>query len=443
MKKTLLAVICCAALTPVLSYAARSATCSPVTFGGKGDGKTLNTQAIQRALQQCHDLGGGTVSLTPGIWLSGPLQLLSNTTLDIPKGAVLQASNQEGKFVPAFIGHPAKVNEAFIFASHASHVNLTGGGTLNGDGEQTWWPDALAMRAQVRSGNKKAFTDRFPGIPVANGFPRPWFVEFNDVTQGRIDGLHLTNSPMWNIVIRNSANIAIHKVIITNPVTSPNTDGIDIVSSHDVTVSHADIRTGDDNIAIKSGLVPGSAAPASNITVSDSVMRDGHGISVGSETANGIGKVTVQRITFLKTENGIRIKSARDRGNQIGPLVASQLTMTNVATPILVTDSYGGQSGAQGHQEIAPIASAPQTATTPKIDGVQITELKATGAQTAMILSGLPESIVNGIRFDKIQIESQTGILARYVNGDLRRVRVMAANGKPLEKGPAVSLEMR
>ncbi|WP_226570360.1 glycoside hydrolase family 28 protein [Mangrovibacter yixingensis] len=443
MKKTLLAALCCAALSPVLSYAARPVTCSPVTFGGKGDGKTLNTQAIQQALQQCHDLGGGTVSLTPGIWLSGPLQLLSNTTLSVPKGAVLQASNQEGKFISAFIGRPAKANEAFIFASHASHVGLTGGGTLNGDGERTWWPDALAMRAKVRSGDKKAFTDRFPGIPVANGFPRPWFVEFNDVKQGRVDNLSLTNSPMWNIVIRNSADIAIHHVTITNPVTSPNTDGIDIVSSRNVTVSHADIHTGDDNIAIKSGLQPGTAGPSSNITVKDSVMRDGHGISVGSETANGIGKVTVQHITFLNTENGIRIKSARDRGNHIGPLVASHLTMTDVATPILVTDSYGGQSGALGHQEIAAITSAQVTATTPKIDGIQITDLKATGAHTAMILSGLPESVIEGVRFNNIHIASQTGILARYVNGDMRRVQVVASNGKSLEKGPAVSLEMR
>ncbi|MEN3754205.1 hypothetical protein ABC733_20815 [Mangrovibacter sp. SLW1] len=117
--------------------------------------------------------------------------------------------------------------------------------------------------------------------------------------------------------------------------------------------------------------------------------------------------------------------------------------MTDVATPILVTDSYGGQSGALGHQEIAAITSAQVTATTPKIDGIQITDLKATGAHTAMILSGLPESVIEGVRFNNIHIASQTGILARYVNGDMRRVQVVASNGKSLEKGPAVSLEMR
>lgn len=110
--------------------------CAPEDFGGKADGKTLNTTAIQQAIDQCSQRGGGTVQLSPGRWLSGPLQLQSNITLQIDQGATLQASNQEGKFVNAFIGHPARVNEAFIYASNVNNVTITGGGTLDGDGEK-------------------------------------------------------------------------------------------------------------------------------------------------------------------------------------------------------------------------------------------------------------------------------------------------------------------
>lgn len=441
MNKTILALACCGVLSSFAAYPAPS-RCLPDAFGGKGDGKTLNTQALQQAIQQCAERGGGTVSLSPGLWLSGPLQLMDNITLEIQQGATLKANNQEGKFVQAFIGHPARVNEAFIFADNVKNVAITGGGTLDGDGAKSWWPQALKIRAEVRGGNPKVFTDLFPGIPLANGVPRPWFVEFNNVTDGKISELHLTNSPMWNIVIRNSANIDVSQVKITNPTTSPNTDGMDIVSSRNVTVSQMDILTGDDNIAIKSGLIPGMAAPSKDITIRDSVMRDGHGISVGSETANGIGRVTISHVAFLNTENGVRIKSARDRGNNIGPLVADRLTMTNVATPILVTSSYSGQSGAQGNTLITPIENAAVTASTPKIRGIKISEVTAIGANYAMIFSGLPESVVQDVDLKNIHIAAKHGIQARYVTGKAANVTISIPQGAVMESGPQAALKL-
>ncbi|WP_233598517.1 glycoside hydrolase family 28 protein [Erwinia sp. 198] len=442
MNKSLMTLVCCVCFSSCIAQAA-STVCLPQDFGGKADGKNLNTHAIQQAIQQCSQRGGGTVQLSPGLWLSGPLQLQSNITLQIDKGGTLKASNQEGKFISAFIGQPAKENEAFIFASHVKNIAITGGGILDGDGEKTWWPEALKIRGEVRGGNKKAFTDRFPGVPLANGVPRPWFVEFNDVTGGKIQKLHLTNSPMWNIVIRNSTDIHVSDVKINNPVTSPNTDGIDIVSSQNVTVSNMDIYTGDDNIAIKSGLVNGTAAASKNITINNSIMREGHGISVGSETANGIGKVTITGVTFLNTENGVRIKSARDRGNTIGPLVASHLTMTNVTTPILVTNSYSGQAGAQGHTLTQPIKTAPVTASTPKIKGITISDLVATKATYAMIFSGLPESPIHDVALNNIKIDARYGVQARYVTGEGDNLNISVKEGLTMEKGPDATLKLK
>jgi polygalacturonase len=416
--------------------------CLPEHFGGKGDASRLNTQAIQQAITQCHQLGGGSVILAPGVWLSGPLVLLDNVTLRIEKGATLKASNQQGQFVAAFIGHPPRAGEAFILANKVNNVAITGDGILDGDGQQSWWPEALKIRALVKSGNSKAFTDRFPGIPLANGAPRPWFVEFNGVTNGRIEQLHLTNSPMWNIVIRNSTNINVQKVTISNPLTSPNTDGMDIISSQHVAVSNMDIHTGDDNIAIKSGLVQGDASAAQDISIRDSTMREGHGISVGSETANGIGRVVLSHISFLNTENGLRIKSARDRGNTIGPVLADHLTMTNVSTPILVTDSYGGQSGASEDALVAAIENAPLTTLTPKINGVNIRDVTATGANWAMIFSGLPEAPLQNISLHNINIAAQHGIQARYMTGRGDNITISPRQGPVQSSGPDVSLKL-
>ncbi|NIG36116.1 glycoside hydrolase [Pantoea sp. ICBG 828] len=441
MNKSLMTLLCCVSLSSCIAQANES-VCRPQAFGGKADGATLNTKAIQQAIEQCSRRGGGTVQLSPGLWLSGPLQLQNNITLKIEEGATLKSNNQEGKFISAFIGHPARVNEAFIFASNVNNIAITGGGTLDGDGEKTWWPEALKIRGEVRGGNKKIFTDRFPGIPLANGVPRPWFVEFNEVSQGKIDNLHLTNSPMWNIVIRNSVDVHVNKVTITNPVTSPNTDGIDIVSSQKITVSDMDIATGDDNIAIKSGLVNGTGAASEDIVIHDSIMRDGHGISVGSETANGIGKVTVRSVAFLNTENGVRIKSARDRGNTIGPLIASHLTMSNVNTPILVTSSYSGQAGAQGHTLTQPIETAPLTASTPKIRGIIISDVIATKATHAMIFSGLPESPIQDVSLHNLRIDARYGVQARYVAGKGNNVSISVKEGSAMEKGPDVRLQL-
>lgn len=415
------------------------AVCHPEKFGGKGDGLTLNTQAIQKAIDECYQKGGGTVSLGAGRWLSGPLMLKDHITLDIPQGTVLQASNRANDFVAAFIGRPAQEREAFILANRATDVAITGGGTIDGNGQESWWPQALKLRNQVRSGDPAAFTSRYPGIPIANGMPRPWLVEFNNVTRSSLNNIHLTRSPMWNLVIRNSSDIHVNKLLITNPLTSPNTDGIDIVSSRSVFIRGADIHTGDDNIAIKSGVQTQSGEPSKDIFISDSVMREGHGISVGSETANGIGRVSVSHIRFINTENGLRVKSGRDRGNAIGPFFAEDLTMQNVITPLLVTDSYSGQSGAEGKSLIAPIPHADVTATTPKISGVTIKDLKATGAKYAMIFSGLPESSIRDISLQNITISSQKGVQARYAEGRLKSVDLDVASGPGWNKGPGVS----
>lgn len=410
--------------------------CLPQEFGGVADGKSLNTAAIQQAIDKCAALGGGEVRLSEGLWLSGPLELKSNIMLNIMADATLKADNRENDFVAAYIGAPTQPKEAFLLANNAQNVMITGSGTIDGSGEEIWWEEALEVRKAVRSGNAKVFEERFPGVKLANGMPRPWLIELNNVTGGMVYGLNITNSPMWNVVIRNSQEIGVNNVKITAPTTSPNTDGIDIVSSKRVHVENVEIFTGDDNIAIKSGVDQGTASASEEILIENSVMHAGHGISIGSETANGIGEVTVRNTTFDQTENGVRIKSARDRGNMIGPLHVSDVTMEKVSTPILITFSYAGNSGAAGLGLVEPLEAMPVTPTTPHVDGVYINNLKATGANIAALLSGLPESIVQNVVLQDVEIESQMGIQARYVSGAIINTKVESADGKPIVRGP-------
>ncbi|MFT4269511.1 MAG: glycosyl hydrolase family 28 protein [Pantoea sp.] len=440
MKKTTFGfALVAVSLTP-LCAAAAPFLCSPADFGGKGDGVTLNTRAIQQAIDLCAQKGGGKVTLGSGVWLSGPIALKSNVRLVIPDGVTLKATPDTRQFVDAFLGRPTQPNEAFILANGVSHVAIEGGGTIDGNGAQAWWPAAIDLRNTVRSGHPEAFTAKYKGIPLANGMPRPWLVEMNNVSSSEIHHIRLTNSPMWNLVLRNSHQLNIDQLTVDNPITSPNTDGIDIVSSTDILIKHADISTGDDHIAIKSGITVGSGGKSENITVQDSVMRQGHGISLGSETINGIGNVVVSHVRFIGAENGLRVKSGRDRGNKIGPFLVDHVTMTNVATPLLVTDSYSGQAGAAGHSLVAPITPAPVTATTPFISGITVNHLAATGAKYAMILSGLPEAPITDVNLHHIAITAEYGVQARYVTARLDHVSVSANKGKTLAEGPAVTL---
>lgn len=411
--------------------------CLPQEFGGVADGKTLNTEAIQKAIDKCATLGGGEVRLSKGLWLSGPLELKSNIMLNIMADATLKADNSKGDFVAAYIGAPTQANEAFLLANNAENVMITGSGTIDGSGKELWWDEAFAVRDAVRAGNTALFEERFPNVKLANGMPRPWLIELNNVQGGMVYGITLQNSPMWNLVIRNSHEIGVDGVKITAPTDSPNTDGIDIVSSQRVHVENVEIFTGDDNIAIKSGVDQGTAEASADILIENSVMHAGHGISIGSETANGIGKVTVRNTTFDETENGVRIKSARDRGNLIGPLYVEDVTMENVSTPILITFSYAGHPGAAGLGLVEPLEAMEVTPTTPRVKGVYITNLKATGADIAALLSGLPESIVQSVVLQDVEIESQKGIQARYVDGSMINVHVNSADGEPIVRGPS------
>ena len=426
---------------PLTAMAGTTDMCNPEHFHAVADGKTVVTEQLQQTIDACSQHGGGTVLLHAGVWLSGPLSLKDGVTLDLKPDSILLATNVNNDFKRAFIGAEAQEGEAFILANHVSNVGITGSGTINGSGKEIWWPEALGVRNIVKQqGDKDYFFKKYPGIPLANGVPRPWLIEFNEVTNGHIGEILATNSPMWNIVLRNSQYISFDGTRVRNPEYSPNSDGIDVVASQHITMKHLDISTGDDNVAIKSGLanVPLIARASSDIEIFDSVMHEGHGISVGSETANGIGSIHIHDVKFDKTMNGFRVKSARDRGAQIGPIRVENLNMVDVQTPILFTESYTGQSGASD-EPLPAIEPAAITKTTPFIHDVTISNLTAINANIAGVFNGLPESPLKNIQLNNINIQSKLGIKTAYSDVKAQNIHVTARLGEAINKGPGTN----
>jgi polygalacturonase len=410
----LLAGVCVVAMGFV-SVAHAAKVCDVREFGAKGDGTTKDTTAIQKAIDACAaEKAGGTVKLSGGTFVSGPIVLKSNITLDVEKGATLLGSPDREDFPKATFARNPTV-QAFVSAPNAEHVTITGGGTIDGNGH-IWWEYVRGVK---------------DGGVLGNDHPRPMGIVLDHTKHVHIEGVTVQNSGFWQIVPYYADDVVIRDVTILAPP-SPNTDAIDPFSSSNILIEHVTSDTGDDNIAIKSGAInsPGPDAPSKNITIRDCTFKHGHGLSIGSEVAGGVQNVHAERITFEGTDNGVRIKANRDRGADVSGIVFKDLTMNNVKFAILVSEYY---------PKVFPegeVAAAPVGRLTPLFHNIVIENVKVTGAKTAGVIVGLPEAPVKDITLRNVNIQAETGMRIAYADVMFDGVTVNAAQGDAITVAP-------
>lgn len=404
--------LCVPALMLLLTGAARAAgssVCDPFSYGAKGDGRTKDTQAIQSAIDACAAKGGGTVRLSKGTFLTGPVQLKSHITFEIVSGATLLGSADKADYPEAKELREPSV-EPLISAKDAIDITIQGGGTIDGNGKP-WWDDVYSHR----------------NMPDFTAAKRPRLLLLDHCRHVLIDGVTIQNSASWQVVPYYSEDVTIRNGKILAPARSPNTNGIDPFSSHHVTISHMTIDVGDDNVAIKSGQ-PGSVGPddpSTDIVVRDCTFKHGHGMSIGSEIAGGVQNVRVSRVRFEDTNHGVRIKSNRDRGGDIGNFDFEDITMENVGTAIVISEYYPKIP----QKDVA----RPLTRLTPRFHDIHVRNMKATGIKEAGVIVGLPETPIRSIRFDNVQIEAKKGMTISNATVTVHRFNVHA------EDGPAVT----
>ena len=394
------------------SAMAQTKVCDVRAYGAKGDGITKDTKAIQAAIDDCAAAGGGTVRLSGGRFVIAPIELKSNLEFDVEKDAVLLGSADRADY-PQAVRMRQQTVEPLIELANANNVTIKGGGVIDGQGK-VWWDYVKGVKDT--------------GI-LGTDHPRPMLLLIDHSKHVVVEDITIQNSGFWQVVPYYSDDLVFRNLRILAPQRgAPNTDAIDPFSSSHVTIDHVFASTGDDNVAIKSGAInsPGPDSPSHDITITDCEFEAGHGLSIGSEVAGGVQNVRAERIRFKGTDQGIRVKANRDRGNDVSNLTFKDITMENVRTAILISEYY---------PRVMPegdVAAAPIGRLTPFFHDIHIENVTATGSDWAGVVIGLPESPVKELTMKNVSISATKGLNIAFAQVTLDHVTVTATQGDPI-----------
>lgn len=325
-----------------------SAALTPVadTTLADADERRSDTQRIQQAIDHCDK--GKAVMLRPAgaqrAFLSGPLVLRNGVTLVIDSGATLFASRDPREYdltpgscgIVSEKGHGCK---ALINGERITGAGVMGPGTIDGRGWApllgkgvSWWE--LAEQARV-------------SYTLSQNCPRlVQLLRSKDFTLYRIT---LKNAPNFHVVFDRGDGFTAWGVVIKTPAHARNSDGIDPMSSTNVTITRSFISTGDDNVAIKAG----STGAAMHMTVSHNHFYSGHGMSIGSETNGGVSAIRVVDLSIDGADNGLRIKSNSAKGGLVHDVEYSDVCIRNTKNPIFMDTHY--TASAQTSGDLVPV----------------------------------------------------------------------------------------
>lgn len=250
-------------------------------FGAIGDGTTLNTAAVQAALDAAAEQGGGTVVVPAGKFLCGELTLRSHTELRIEAGGELLVSGDASHY-PSAPDTPIGPRPYFLVATNATDVAITGPGAIVGPGDAplSYW-QARDARFRVR------------------------MMLFDRCRKVRVEGLTLRHSDSWTLHLKRCEVVFVRGVHIDNRRDRINTDGIDPDGCRDVFISDCRITAGDDAIVMKAS---DPDAPCENIVISNCVLESATtALKFGTETHAPIRNVTVANTLLRASPVGIGI----------------------------------------------------------------------------------------------------------------------------------------
>jgi polygalacturonase len=402
-----------AAAAGMVNPSAHAKTLVVNNFGAKGNGVAVDTAAIQRALDAAagkHD----TVTFKPGTYLIGSIFVKTGTHLVVPEGVTLRGI-QKLEAYPLMPTRVAGIEmiwpAALVNVYKQSDVQITGQGSIDGDGSY-WWKSYWELRREYDA----------KGLRWAADYDakRPRLIQIFDSSQVTLDGPTLLRSGFWTVHICYSHDVTVDHITIRNNIggRGPSTDGVDIDSSRHILVQHADIDVNDDALCLKAGRDADGLRvnrPTEDVILRDSIIRSGAAaVTFGSETSGGFHNIEAYNLTAEKgVGSGVLIKSAKVRGGGGSDLRIHDLHLNGVASPISVNlnwnPNYSYATLPPGMQNVPSYwkvltAHVPEERGLPHFSDVHIWNIDATGARTAIRISAYPNAKLKNFRIDHVRI---------------------------------------
>jgi polygalacturonase len=410
-------------------------------FGAVGDGKTVNTKAIQAEIDAIAAAGGGVLVVPKGTFLSGALFFKQGVDLTIEKDGVLKGTTVQADYPlvhTRWEGVEGMHTSAFLNFDGLRNETVGGEGMVDGSGDQ-WSPGGRGARFGRRGATRPTTQfagggrGRGPGGATRPTFVfqqtgRPRLICFSNCDGVNISGLHLKNQAIWCLHLLYDRNVTADGLDILATQYIPSSDGMDIDSSRDVLIRHCTINCYDDDIAIKCGKDDDGRRvnrPTENVTIEDCNIGIGAGIAMGSEVTGSIRHVLVQRCVFNGSDAAARIKSQPSRGGEITDIVYRDITLNNVGRAIEVLMDW----------DMRLSRAAPANKLTDTHD-VRLENVHGT-ARTGGIIHGLPGGPVRDVTFDNCDITAGRGLMIDHAeNIDTAGLRLNVAEGPAIMNGP-------
>ncbi len=340
-------------------------------YGAVADGRTLATQAIQKAIDRCAGAGGGTVYFPPGRFLSGTIYLKSGVTLRLDAGCTLLGSTSLRDYpetVPAFRSYTdSYTDKSLIYGEKLERIAITGRGVIDGQGA-------------VFKGPYKV---------------RPYMIRFIECRDVTVEGITIKDSPMWVQHYLTCDDVRISGITVKSHVNA-NNDGIDIDSCRRVTITGCNIDSGDDAIVLKGT----SARPCTEVVVGDCVLRSTcNALKMGTESNGGFQNIVLTGCTIYDTHlAGVALEIVD--GGTMDRIVVSDMTMIGVGAPLFLR--LGNRA--------RPFKEGMDKPGLGSMRNITISNIEATGANpTGCAFAGLPEAKIENVTLSNIRLSFAGG----------------------------------
>lgn len=285
-------------------------------YGAVKDSLSNNTMAIQSAIDDCHEKGGGIVSVPSGVFMTGTIFLRENVCLDLSPGSELRAIPDISFFPDTEPEIPGNGNVFFrhvlIKAENANNIGIRGQGTINGQG------------------HAEAFKQRTKSAPEKFQY-RPSILRFVNCKGIRLENIRLIDSGFWTVHLMASRDIVVHGISVYSRTANYNNDGIDVDGCEDVRISDCYINSLDDAISIKAT----GNRPVCRVMI-DNCILSSHcsAVRMGAENFAGFEDIHFSDIHIYESRYGITFQNLD--GFPMKRLSFRGISMNKVANPIHV-----------------------------------------------------------------------------------------------------------